>query len=65
MTTSALLPVIGFIGATVFLFYRAVYRQERKAGRSHDASLIDSTVFSVFLLGSVVLNYAAVVAHYA
>lgn len=65
MITSALLPVIGFIGLTVFLFYRAAYRQEREAGRSHELSLFDSTVFSLFLLGSVVLDYAVVVSHYA
>ena len=65
MTNPSLLPVAGFIGAVVFLFYRASYWQQRREGRSHAASLNDSTVLSVFLLGSAAFDYVAVVAGYS
>lgn len=65
MTNPALLPTIGLMGATVLLFYRAVYWQERKGGRSHEASLVESSLLSVFLLGSAAIEYAAVVANYS
>jgi hypothetical protein len=64
-TTTALFLAISFMNVLVFLFCRVVYRQERRDGRSHKVSLNESAVLSVFLLGSAVLEYVAVVAKYS
>lgn len=65
MTTTALLPTICFMSMIVFLFCLVVYRQERRDGRSLEASFNESAVLSVFLLGSAAMEYVAVVANYA
>lgn len=64
-TTAALLLAICFMSAIVFLFCRVVYSQERRDGRSHEASFNESAVLSIFLLGSAAIEYVAVVANYS
>ncbi len=64
MTTTALFIEICFMCVIVILFCRVFYRQERKDGRSHDVSLNEQAVSSVFLLGSAAIEYVAVVANY-
>lgn len=65
MTLPALFLAISFAGVTIFAFSHATYWQERRDGRTHKASLNESTVLGVFLLGSATVEYVAVVANYS
>jgi hypothetical protein len=65
MINSALLLALGIVGVTISLYSRVAYWQERRDGRTHEASLNESAVLGIFLLGSVVIEYAAVTTNYA
>jgi hypothetical protein len=65
MTLPALFLALCFVGVTIFLFSQVTYWQERRNGRTHEASLNESAVLSIFLLGSAAIEYAAVVTSYS
>lgn len=60
-----LLSAIAFVGMTIFVFSRFVYKHERQTGRSHEASSNESAVLGLFLLGATAFDYVAVVANYS
>ena len=65
MTHSLMLPAVLFSGLVIFLYCRHAYWQERREGRSHEESSNESSVLKMFLIGSTVFDYVAVVAQYA
>jgi uncharacterized iron-regulated membrane protein len=65
MTNHTLLTAIVGVGVIVFLFAIGIYWQQRRDGRSHEASVNDATAMSTFMLGTAVIDYAAVVANYS
>lgn len=65
MTHPALFLAISFMAVTLLFHSCAVYWQERKEGRSHEASLKEATAVTVFFSGTAAIHYLAVVSKYA
>ncbi|MDO8206783.1 MAG: hypothetical protein Q7T38_03060 [Gallionella sp.] len=65
MTYSIPFLAVSFIFTLLFLHSCAVYWQERKEGRSHEASVHETIVATVFFAGSATIQYFSVVSHYA
>ena len=65
MTYPASFLAISFIVVLTFLHSGVVYWQERRVGSSHDASLKESAVVTVFFWGAAAIDYFAVVSKYA
>lgn len=59
-------PIISLAASFIFiLLVCAIYWQGPKEGRSHEASLHETIVATVFFAGSASIQYLAVVSHYA
>ncbi|MBI3222578.1 MAG: hypothetical protein HYZ46_05830 [Nitrosomonadales bacterium] len=54
-----------FIGVTIFLQGCVIYWQGRRAGVSHEHALHESTVVSLFFVGTATIHYLAVISKYA
>ena len=64
MNRTLLLAIVG-VGVTVFLSTIGIYWQQRRDGRSHEASVNDATAMGILMLGSAVIDYVAVVSNYS
>ncbi len=65
MTYSISFLAVSFIFALLLLHSCAIYWQERKEGRSHEASLRETIVVTVFFASTATIQYFAVVSKYA
>lgn len=65
MNNTALSTTAGCISVIICSFCWATYRQERRAERSHEASIKEAALPSMFMLASTALEYVAVVSNYS
>lgn len=65
MTYSIPFLAVSFVFSLLFLHSCVVYWQERKEGKSHEASLHEAVVVTVFFAGSATIHYVAAVSKFA